>query len=74
MGGGEIGHFSNPLTGTDNQLTLTVTANLPFEAMAFDNIVIEGEGSVVVGVPGDYNDNGAVETADSVLWRDGSHS
>ena len=70
-GAGKLDTFRTPLTGMGNQLTLTVTANLPFEAMAFDNIVIEGDGSVVVGVPGDYNDNGAVDAADFVLWRDG---
>jgi hypothetical protein len=68
---GKLDTFRTPLTGTGNQLMLTVTANLPFEAMAFDNILIEGEGSVVVGLSGDYNDNGAVDAADYVLWRDG---
>jgi hypothetical protein len=70
-GAGKLDTFKTALTGTGNQLTLTMTANLPFEAMVFDNIVIEGEGSVVVGVPGDYNNNGAVDAADYVLWRDG---
>jgi hypothetical protein len=70
-GAGRLDTFRTSLTGTGNQLTLTMTANLAFEAMVFDNIVIEGDGSVVVGVPGDYNNNRAVDAADYVLWRDG---
>jgi hypothetical protein len=31
---------------------------------------MEGEGSVVVGVSGDYNNDGAADAADFVLWRD----
>jgi hypothetical protein len=30
-----------------------------------------GSFTVKVGVPGDYNDNGVVDTADYVLWRKG---
>jgi hypothetical protein len=30
------------MAGTENELTLTFTANLPFEAAAFDDIEIQG--------------------------------
>jgi hypothetical protein len=69
-GAGLMDTFTTALEGSGNQLTLTMTAHLPFEAMAFDNIVIEGDGSAA-GVLGDYNDNRAVDAADYVLWRNG---
>lgn len=70
-GAGLLDTFKTPLTGTGSQLKLTMSTHFPFEAMAFDNIVIEGEGSVIVGVQGDYNNNGAVDAADYALWRNG---
>ncbi len=41
-GAGELDTFVTNLLGTGDTLTLTFSANLPFEAYAFDNIVIEG--------------------------------
>ncbi len=34
--------FTTAIDGTGSQLVLTMTANLPFDAMAFDNIQING--------------------------------
>ena len=42
-GAGLMDTFGTALIGTGSQLTLTMVANLPFEAAAFDNIVIKGE-------------------------------
>jgi hypothetical protein len=42
LGGGALDTFSTAINGTGSQLTLTLTADLPFEAMAFDDIVITG--------------------------------
>jgi hypothetical protein len=35
------------------------------------DVVLVGQSSVSVGLPGDYNNNGAVDAADYVLWRNG---
>lgn len=42
-GAGQMDTFLTTLNGTGSQLVLTLTANVPFEALAFDNIVIEGD-------------------------------
>lgn len=42
-GAGKLDTFTTAINGTGSTLTLTLTANLPFEAMAFDNIAISGE-------------------------------
>ena len=42
QGVGELDTFSTALNGSGSQLVLTLTANMPFEAMVFDNIQIEG--------------------------------
>jgi hypothetical protein len=41
-GAGLMDTFTTALNGTGSQLTLTMTANLDFEAMGFDNIAITG--------------------------------
>lgn len=41
-GAGELDTFTTAIDGTGSELVLTLTANLPFEAVAFDNIVING--------------------------------
>ena len=41
-GAGLMDTFTTALVGTGSQLTLTMTANLDFEAMGFDNIKITG--------------------------------
>jgi hypothetical protein len=41
-GAGQLDTFSTAINGTGSQLVLTMTANLDFEAMAFDNIKITG--------------------------------
>lgn len=38
-GAGMLGVFATDLTGVGSTLALTLTANLSFEAMLFDNIV-----------------------------------
>jgi len=47
IGAGELDSFVAPIVGQGVELTVTLTANLPFEAMAFDNIVIRGVQSPV---------------------------
>ncbi|QDU75851.1 Serralysin C precursor [Bremerella volcania] len=42
-GAGEMDTFTTALNGTGSILTLTMTADVPFEAMAFDNIVVTGD-------------------------------
>jgi hypothetical protein len=42
-GAGLMDTFLTTLNGSGSQLVLTLTANVPFEALAFDNIVIEGD-------------------------------
>lgn len=42
LGAGKMDTFSVPIAGTGSQLVLTMTANLDFEAMAFDNIKLIG--------------------------------
>lgn len=41
-GAGQMDTFSTAINGTGTTLVLTLTANMPFEAAAFDNIVIKG--------------------------------
>lgn len=41
-GAGQLDTFRTSITGSGSSLVLTLTANMPFEAMVFDNIVIEG--------------------------------
>lgn len=41
-GAGMLDIFATDLNGTGSTLVLTLTANMPFEAMVFDNIVIMG--------------------------------
>jgi hypothetical protein len=42
-GAGHVDTFKAPITGTGLQVEVIMTANVPFEAAAFDNIVIEGD-------------------------------
>ncbi len=42
-GAGGLDTFSTAITGTGSVLTLTFIADMPFEAFAFDNILIEGD-------------------------------
>lgn len=46
---GALDSFLTAIDGTGAVLTLTLTANLPFEAMAFDNITITGTETGVTG-------------------------
>jgi hypothetical protein len=69
-GAGLLDTFKTAISGTGSQLTLTLSTHLPFEAMIFDNIVIEGTGGPA-GVEGDYNGNTIVDAADYVLWQNG---
>ncbi len=39
-GAGQLDSFRTAINGTGNQLTLTLTSNLPFEDVAIDNIRI----------------------------------
>lgn len=55
VGAGMMDTFNVPIAGTGSQLVLTMTANLDFEAMAFDNIKI-------IGIP---------EPATIVIWAIG---
>ena len=48
-GAGELDSFLAPIVGTGSQLTLTVTVDMPFEAMGFDNIAILGNEGPVSG-------------------------
>ncbi len=41
-GAGMMDTFTTAINGTGDELVLTMTANLPFEALAFDNIQING--------------------------------
>jgi hypothetical protein len=41
-GAGELDTYRTTITGSGSTLVLSLTANMPFEAMVFDNIVIEG--------------------------------
>ncbi|MCA9151825.1 MAG: PEP-CTERM sorting domain-containing protein [Planctomycetales bacterium] len=42
-GAGYLDTFQTPLTGTGDTLTIRLSASLPFEAMAFDNVTILGQ-------------------------------
>jgi hypothetical protein len=41
-GAGQLDSFTTAINGSGSQLVLTMTANLPFEAIAFDDFVITG--------------------------------
>jgi hypothetical protein len=43
-GAGTLDTFVAPIVGTGSQIVITFVADLPYEAMAFDNIVINGQG------------------------------
>jgi hypothetical protein len=51
--------------------TATDTGTPPTAATDFYIRSIEITGPATPGVPGDYNDNGSVDAADYVLWRNG---
>lgn len=42
-GAGRMDSFRTAVTGVGSTLVISMTANVPFEAMAFDNIVVEGD-------------------------------
>jgi hypothetical protein len=42
-GQGLMDTFSAPITGTGSTLTITLTADVPFEAAAFDNLMLTGD-------------------------------
>lgn len=44
-GAGRMDTYSTDLNGTGSTLVITLTADFPFEAMAFDNIVVKGDGA-----------------------------
>ena len=44
---GTLDTFQTAINGTGSELTLTFTANVPFEAAAFDNFVITSEGVAI---------------------------
>jgi hypothetical protein len=46
-GAGELDNFLTSIDGTGSELVVTLTANLPFEAFAFDNIVITPEPTTI---------------------------
>jgi hypothetical protein len=60
-GAGLMDTFATEINGTGSTLTLTLTANVPFEGMAFDNIRITGTASLVRG---DMNNDNAVNNQD----------
>ncbi len=62
-GAGELDTFAVDLAGSGGTLTLTVTADLAFEAFVFDNIVIEGTPSTG-GLEADFNQDGIVNLLD----------
>lgn len=45
-GAGQLDTFSTPVTGTGSTLTVTLVCNFPFEAMAFDDLVIMGTSAI----------------------------
>jgi hypothetical protein len=45
-GAGELDTFSTPITGTGSTLTVTFVCDFPFEAMAFDDLVIMGTSAI----------------------------
>lgn len=55
-GAGELDTFVAPIVGQGTQVTVTLTADFPFEAMGFDNIVIRGTESPVSGDPTSFGD------------------
>lgn len=56
-GAGELDTFTTSIMGTGSSLVLTVTADMPFEAMVFDNIVIEG----TLAIPTQQSSWGAIK-------------
>lgn len=57
-GAGQMDTFLTTLNGSGSQLVLTLTANVPFEALAFDNIVIEGD----IATPAERSSWGRLKT------------
>lgn len=57
-GAGQMDTVLTTLNGSGSQLVLTLTANVPFEALAFDNIVIEGD----VATPAERSSWGRLKT------------
>ena len=62
-------NISVPISGSGNQLTLTLygTVNDNNAGFVFDNIRIEE--NAAAALPGDYNGNGLVDAADYTIWR-----
>jgi len=56
-GAGEMDTYTTPIAGSGTTLVITLTADMPFEAMAFDNIVIEG----TTAIPTESTSWGAVK-------------
>jgi hypothetical protein len=65
-------YFTNyfTATGTLSRLSIasTSTSNSPSGGIILDNIIVNTFGDPL---PGDYNNNGAIDAADYVLWRKG---
>ena len=61
---GTLDTFETALNGTGNTLTITFTANVPFEAAAFDNLRVFTEGGGGDPLLGDVNLDGMVDFFD----------
>ncbi len=59
-----IATYTGTLSGTFENVTAGYTVNTATTGSIFLN-------AVVAGTPGDYNNNGTVDAADYVLWRNG---
>jgi hypothetical protein len=57
-GAGQMDTFVTALDGTGSELVITLTADFPFEAMAFDNIVIDGD----IATPAEKSSWGRLKT------------
>lgn len=69
------------ISSSGNDRTYSIRAVLPIDATtmtenpeatitAMGSVVALGEVTVTLGTPGDYNDNGIIDTADYTVWRD----
>lgn len=66
-GAGRMDTYNTAISGSGSVLVLTMTADVPFEAMALDNIVVTGDGFALE----DFDGGDVSLISDTVVNRDG---
>lgn len=70
----EIDYNSEILYANASDADNSIVSSMMMDTAMSEDIVLYGLGSVFVGLPGDYNNNGVVDAADYALWRDNEGS